>query len=607
MVEAVAKPQTGAEEVVWDLSVFYDDPDDPAIEGDMAEIDQRIAKFSDQYRGKVADLDGAAMRAALNEVESLLDMIYRVEEYAQLLYTTDTNNTQYGALVQKITEYTATVQQRLVFFELEWAALDDAAAAKVLDDPRIGKFRHYLEAERRYKPYILSEIEEQLLVEKSVTGRSAWVRFFQQLIGASRYEFDDEELTQPEILNKIHDPDREVRRKAAKSVTRTLSDYSMQLTYIFNVLAADKASDDKRRGYESWVSSRNLDNKVPDEVVDALVESVTSNYDIVARHYTLKRKLLGYDELMDYDRYAPLPVEDSDKLFRWDEARKIVLEAYGAFSPQVADIARRFFDEHWIHAALRPGKRSGAYSAGGPPSAHPFIFMSYNGRSSDIKTLAHELGHGVHQYLANENQGLLNASTPLTTAEMASTFGEMLVFTDLMNEEPDPEARLAMLSQKIEETFATIFRQTAMNRFEDGLHNARRNEGELTSERISDIWMETQKAMFQGSVTMTDDYRIWWSYIPHFLSTPGYVYAYAFGELLVLALFSIYQARGAEFVPAYLEVLKAGGSDWPEKILARVGVDLSDPTFWNQGLAILRDMVEQEEALARAVYPQKFA
>jgi len=607
MVEAAVKPQTGAENVLWDLSVFYASPDDPVIETDMALIDQQIEAFDKQYRGKVASLDAEGMMDAMQTTENLLDRIERLQYFAHLLYSTDSNNPAYGALVQKMTEYGATVQQRLVFFELEWAALEDEAAAKILNDPTVAKFRHYLEAERRYKPYILSETEEQILMDKSVTGRSAWVRFFQQLMAAARYEYEGEQLTQSEILVKLHDTDRAVRAKAADAVTATLREKAMELTYVFNVLAADKASDDRRRGYQTWVSSRNLDNKVSDDIVEALVEAVTSNYDIVAQHYRLKRTLLGYDELTDYDRYAPLPVHDSDRQYSWDEARQIVQKAYAAFSPDAAAITQRFFDENWIHAALQPGKRGGAFAASGPPSAHPFIFLNFTGRASDIKTLAHELGHGIHQYMAIQAQGLLNSDTPLTTAEMASTFGEMLVFNDLMAAEPDPEARLAMLSEKIEEMFATIFRQTAMNRFEDGLHNARRDEGELTTERISQIWSETQDAMFQGSVNLREDYGLWWSYVPHFLATPGYVYAYAFGELLVLALFKIYQSSGPEFVPAYLDVLAAGGSDWPDKILAKVGVDLTDPGFWNEGLAILRAMVEQEAALAREVYPEKFS
>jgi oligoendopeptidase F len=607
MVDSMLEQKTGAENVVWDLSIFYSGPDDPAIEQDIKALNNTIDAFVGKYRGRITQLSSAELLEAMHEIESLTDSAYRLGMFANLLYASDTTNPQYGALMQRLTEFDAELDQKMLFFQLEWLDMDDAAADKLLAEPSLSRFKHYLEAERRYKPYKLSEIEEQILVEKSVTGRNSWTRFFSQLMGITRFDYEGEKLTQSQVLSKLYDTDREVRRKAADSITAVLRERSMELTYIFNVLAADKFQEDKRRGYSTWISSRNLSNKVADEVVDALVQAVTSNYDIVARHYNLKRILLGYDELTEYDRYAPLPMKASDRLFSWDEAREIVQTAYQAFNPGMAEISQKFFDNNWIHSALHPGKRGGAFSAGGPPSAHPFILMNYTGRERDISTLAHELGHGVHQYLASSTQGILNASTPLTTAEMASTFGEMLVFNDLMQREPDPQARLAMLAQKIEDAFATVFRQTAMNRFEDGLHTARRTEGELTSERIGQIWIETQRAMFKGSVNLRDDYAAWWSYIPHFLHTPGYVYAYAFGELLVLALFNIYQERGADFVPAYLDVLAAGGSDWPDQILSKVGVDLTDLNFWNEGLNILRDMVAQEEALAREVYPEKFA
>ncbi|MCY4527380.1 MAG: M3 family oligoendopeptidase [Anaerolineaceae bacterium] len=606
MIDAASQPTTGAENILWDLSIFYSGPEDPAIEADMAAIDADIGAFADDYRGRVASLDAAGLVAAMQRVEALLDRVYRLEMFAQMLYVTDTNNPSFGALMQKLTEYAARVQQGLLFFELEWTALDDDVATDLLAQPELARFRHYLEAERRYKPHLLSEPEEKLLVEKAVTGREAWNRFFNQLMGAARYELRGEELTQSQVLSKLFDTDRELRREAAAAVTAGLKQQAMQLTYVFNVLAADKASEDRQRGYGTWVSSRNLSNKVADEVVEALVQAVTANYDIVAAHYELKRRLLGYDELYDYDRNSPLPVAGSDRVYHWQEARDIVQKAYRSFSPRMADISQRFFDEGWIHAALAPGKMGGAFSASGPVSAHPFIMMNYTGRERDVSTLAHELGHGVHQALATETQGLLNAQTPLTTAEMASTFGEMLVFNDLMENEPDAEARLAMLAGKIEDSFGTIFRQVAMNRFEHGYHNARREQGELNAAQLGEIWLQTQRDMFQGSVTMSEDYGHWWSYVPHFLNVPGYVYAYAFGELLVLALFRLYQQRGADFVPDYLDVLAAGGSDWPHNILARLGVDLTDPEFWNEGLAILRDMVRLEEQLAREVYPEKF-
>jgi oligoendopeptidase F len=606
MVEAVIEKQTGAEHVVWDLSILYGDVDDPNLQRDLERTQSLAEEYAKTYRGRVAQLDAEEMVDALMEQEKIWDLAGRIGAFAYLTFATDTSNAQYGALVQKVQEQGATLQQTLLFFELEWKALEPEQTGKLLANPTVSAYHHALESELRYKPYTLSEIEEQLLVEKSVTGRSAWSRLFTQLTSALRFDYEGQKLNQSQVLNKLYDPDRDVRRSAAESVTAGLSSRSMELTYIFNVLVADKASDDKRRGYPTWISARNLANEAPDEVVDALITAVTSNYDLVARHYQLKKALFGYDELYEYDRYAPLPIEAAEREYTWEEARDVVLSAYHAFSPRLSEIAGLFFTKNWIHAPVLPNKRGGAFSSPTVPSANPFVFVNFLGKPRDIMTLAHELGHGVHQWLAGRNQTYFNAYTPLTMAEMASVFGEMLVFTDLMNKEPDPAARLSMLAQKLEDSFATVFRQVAMNRFEDGLHNARRTEGELSTERISEIWMNSQKAMFEGSVNLRDDYGIWWSYIGHFIGSPGYVYAYAFGELLVLALFNLYQKRGEAFVPQYLDVLSSGGSDYPDQILAKVGVDLSDTSFWNEGLAILRTLVEQEEQLAREVYPEKF-
>ncbi len=605
MVDMPLERTTGAENVIWDLSVFYNSVDDPAIEQDMKSISEQIDAFAATYKGRVATLTVDELLTAVQTLEAIYDKTGRIGNYASLLYSTDAANQQYGALIQKVTEFDSAQEQKIVFFDLEWNSADEAHAANLVADPKLAAYSHMLSATRRYKPYQLSEIEEQLLVEKSVTGTSAWTRFFTQLISAVRLDYDGQKLSMTQVLTKLHDADRETRRKAAESITAGLKDKSMELTYIFNVLAADKASDDKRRNYPSWVSSRNLSNKAPDEVVEALIKSVTSNYGIVAQHYNLKRQLLGLDELTDYDRYAPLPVKESDAFYTWEEAKDIVLTAFSAFSPRIAEISRRFFDENWIHAPVLPNKRGGAFCAFTVPSAHPYVFVNFEGKARDVQTLAHELGHGVHAYLASEAHGLFGMHTPLTTAEMASTFGEMLVFTDLMNKETDPEVQLAMLAHKVEDTFATVFRQISMNRFENGLHTARRTEGELTTERINELWMESQKAMFGDSVNLGENYGRWWSYVPHFLHTPGYVYAYSFGELLVLALFNIYRERGAAFVPQFEDVLSAGNSDWPEKILAKVGVDLTDLNFWNEGLAAIQALVDQELALAKQVYPDK--
>lgn len=605
MVEQVAEKQTGAENVVWDLSILYSGVDDPNIERDLQQVTEQADAWAAGYRGRIKDLSAAELAAALREYEGIYDAFGRLSSFAALTFFTDTSNPQYGALFQRLNENNAQIEQKLLFLELEWNKVPDEAAQQILDDPAIGKYRHMLEAERRYQPYQLSETEEQLLVEKNVTGRSAWSRFFTQLAGAARYEVDGKLLNQAQVLALLQEGDRDTRRRAADALTRTLRDNQMQTSYIFNVLAADKAAEDKRRGYPSWTSSRNLANKASDAVVDALISAVTANYDLVARHYELKRQIMGLDELADYDRYAPLPIDAAEREYTWSEAREIVQAAYDAFSPQLGGIVQRFFDENWIHAALLPNKRGGAFAHPTVPSAHPYIFLNFTGKPGDVKTLAHELGHGVHMALSLEAQGYIGAYTPLTTAEMASVFGEMMVFDDLMKKEPDPAARLAMLADKVEDIFGTVFRQVSMNRFEDRLHTARRAEGELATERISALWMETQRAMFGDSVNLRDDYGLWWSYIPHFIHTPGYVYAYAFGELLVLALYKLYQERGAAFVPQYLDVLAAGDSDYPERILARVGVDLTDPAFWNQGLETIRDLIEQEEALAREVFPER--
>jgi oligoendopeptidase F len=600
MAEMVAEKTTGAENVIWDLSVFYSGVDDPIMESDMQALSVGFDDLAARYKGKVATLNARQMAGALEEMIAAYDKAGRIASFAGLLYSTDTTNPQYGALLQKITEWDSAQDQKMVFFDLEWNNADEGHVEELLADEAVAKYRHYLEAKRRFKPYQLSEEVEQVLIDKSVTGRNAWTRFFTQIMGALRFEYDGQSLNQSQILAKMYDPNRETRRKAADSVTAALKSKSMELTYVFNVLAADKASDDTRRKYPSWISARNLSNKAPDMVVEALIKAVTSNYDIVVQHYHLKRRMLGLDELTDYDRYAPLPFR-SETEYTWDEARALVSRSFTQFSPRIGQITERFFNEHWIHAALMPNKRGGAFAHPTVPSAHPFVFLNYTGKARDVQTLAHELGHGLHMYLSGEAHGMIGLYHPLTTAEMASTFGEMIVFDELINKETNKQARLAMLAGKIEDSFATVFRQISMNRFEDVMHTARRTEGELSHERLSELWYTTQSAMFGDSVKLTDNYKSWWSYIPHFLNTPGYVYAYSFGELLVLALYNLYKKRGADFVPQYIDVLAAGDSDYPDRILAKIGVDLNDPSFWNEGLNILRGLVEQEERLAKEV------
>lgn len=595
MPETTEQPVTGAETVHWDLSDLY--PDHDALDRDLETADREVEAFEQAYRGRVATLEADGLAEALAAYEGLHDRLGRAYTYAYLYWSTDTGDPARGALLQKVRETYTRLAQRLIFFRLEWAAVDDARAEALLADPALAKYRHYLELERLHRQHLLSEPEEKILAEKSITGRGAWNRFFDETLGAMRFSLDGRAMTQQEVLAKLYEPDRDVRRAAALAFTEGLEAHIRPLTFIFNTILADKASDDRLRRFPHWLAARNLDNEVSDEMVQALIEAVTGRYDLVARFYSLKRRLLGLDELFDYDRYAP--VGEADTRYEWDAARALVQAAYADFHPRLGEIVEQFFEKRWIDAALAPNKRGGAFSHGAVPSAHPYILMNYTGKIRDVQTLAHELGHGVHQYLSRK-QGVLQADTPLTTAETASVFGEMLVFQRLMKQEQDPRNRLAMLVGKIDDTIATVFRQVAMNRFEDRMHNARRTEGELPPEWFCEAWMDTQRAMFQGSVTLGDHYRFWWSYIPHFLHTPGYVYAYAFGELLVLALYARYQEEGPAFADKYIGLLEAGGSDWPHRLVGRLGVDLTDLGFWHQGLSAIEALVEQAESLAAA-------
>ena len=589
---------TGADDVRWDLEDLHEDPDELRAALDTAA--EEAAAFAERYRGEIGDLDPESLAEALDRLAALHDRLGRAHAYAHLHWSTDTNDGERGALLQSVRERYNRIQQQLLFVEVEWAEVPDERAEMLLDHEALADYRHYLETEHLQKEHVLSEPEEKILSEKSITANQAWTRYFDETLGATRYELDGETLTQEEILSKLYEPDREERRAAALAFTDGLEERRRTLTFVFNTLLADKASTDRLRDYDHWLESRNLSNEVDDETVQALIDAVTGRYDLVARFYDLKRRLLGLDELYDYDRYAP--IDEADTTYAWDESRSMVLDAYGDFHPKMASAARRFFEENWIDAAMAPGKRSGAFSHGAVPSAHPYVLLNYTGKARDVQTLAHELGHGVHQYLARE-QTIFHHGTPLTTAEMASVFGEMLVFQRLMRREDDPQNRLAMLVAKIDDTLATVFRQVAMNRFEERIHTARREEGELQPEAFDEHWMGTQRAMFEGSVTLGDHYRLWWSYIPHFLHTPGYVYAYAFGELLVLALYARYQEAGDAFADRYLDLLRAGGSEWPHDLMAEVGVDLTDPDFWNRGLAQIEDLIEDAEALADVESP----
>lgn len=583
--------ELGTGEVLWNLDDLYSGPDSDAFLQDCSRCEQEARAISKSYRGRVKHLSATELLELVTRLERLESLIGRLATYAFLQFTTRVDNAAAGALQQKIHELADRCSGELVFFELEWNKVSKKQAGILLDDDALTPYRHYLGSLRRYRPHQLKEVEEKLLIELRSVGRSSWNTLFDKIIGTMR--FGERGRTEEEVLSDLYHADRGVRRQAADDLTAGLKSQSHILTHIFNTLAADKMISDRLRRYPDWISARNLDNQVDDATVATLVDTVSGRYDQVARYYRLKAGLLGLDSLVDYDRYAPLPALPTISI-DWESCRDIVLDSFTGFSPKLGDIAARFFDRRWIHAPLLAGKRGGAFAHPCTPDVHPYVLVNYAGTLRDVSTVAHELGHGVHQVLAAE-RGYFNSDTPLVLAETASVFAELLVFKAQLALLDSPEQRRAFICQKLESIFATVFRQVAMNRFEKLLHEGRRQRGELSSEELGDCWLQTQQEMFGDSVELRDDYRIWWSYIPHFLSTPGYVYAYAFGELLVLALYNRYLQQGAPFIDAYLELLAAGGSATPAELLKGFAIDLDDPSFWNQGLQVIDDLLSEVE------------
>jgi oligoendopeptidase F len=586
-----------AADVVWDLADLLDGRDEPAAVEELLDRADDLAETLAAERGRVAGYSAAELADFMRRQAELSELVGRAGSWASLRFATDVNDAARGALVQKVQERGTAIETKLLWFELEWAALDDDRVEALLADEQLAFAAHHLRAQRRYRDHLLSEPEEQILTEKSVTGRAAWSRLFNELTSTIDVTLDGRAATLEEALSRLASPDPEVRRASAAAVTDALRPGLRTRAFIFNTLLHDKAVDDRLRGYPSWISSRNLANEASDESVEALVEAVQARYDLPQRWYRLKARVLGVDRLADWDRMASLATEDAH--VAWDEAQRIVLDSYASFSPELADVARRFFDERWIDAPARAGKRPGAFCAYTVPSVHPYVFLNYTARRRDVLTLAHELGHGLHAYLARE-QGVYHQGTPLTLAETASVFGETVTFGRLLDQTDDPAARLALLAENIEGAIATVFRQTAMNRFEHAAHTARRTEGELSVERIGELWAASQEAMLGDAVEVTEGYRSWWSYVPHFIGTPGYVYAYAYGQLLALSVFRQYTEQGSDFVPRYLHLLAAGGSMPPEELGRIVGCDLADPAFWDGGLAIVESQLDEAESAAFA-------
>ncbi len=581
----------GSEEVVWDLSDLYPGVDSAQFQADMAELPRRAEAFAQRWRGRLAELSEEQMEQLLREYEQLVETSTRLQSYVYLLWSTDTAS--WGSLLQRVRERIAMAERTVLFVPLEWMKAPAELHERIIAAPRMRRWRHWLHHTLRFRPYTLEEAAEEVLVLKDTTTRFAWVRLFDELMSSAVYTLDGKPYRQQELLALLHHPSRDLRRRASEVFTAGLHQRAPVLTFIFNTVLADwHVTMVQLRGYPHWLAPRNVENEISDAAVATLIDTVVRQYGIVERYYRLKQRLLGLERLYEWDRYAPLPAVG--RTWSWDEAQRIVWQAYRDFSPEFGEIVATFFQRRWIHAAVKPGKQGGAYAASTVPSVHPYVFLNFTGTLRDVLTLAHELGHGVHQYLSRQHS-ILQAHAPLTLAEMASTFGEMLTFQRLLQQCDDPQARLALLMGKLDDLLATIFRQVAMNRFEDAIHRHRAEQGELSTEQFSAYWMQTQQAMFGDSLTLTDNYALWWSYIPHFLHTPGYVYAYAFGELLVLALYQQYQLEGASFLPRYRELLAAGGSQEPEHLLREFGIDVQQEAVWQQGLSVLESLLAQAE------------
>jgi len=590
--------------IAWDLSDLFAAPDDPRIETALDACKAEAEQLAAEYRGKIALPDGPdpqLLLTALRRFEEWSDRVGRVGAYASLLYAADTAKQAHRDLEQRVEQRLTELQNLVLFFDLEWRELPDEVADKVMASPLLTPYRHYLQRERLFKRHTLREPEEKIVNEKDVTGSQAWSRLFTEQLAAMTFpiERDGErqDLTQSALLALFYQPDRELRRQAHDVFYGALASRGPAAAFIYETLIQDKLTMDRLRHYSDPMASRHLRNEVDPESVEQMMRVTEEHYGIAHDYFQLKGELLGLQPLAIYDQYAPL--EADVPRVTYDEGKAIVLEALDAASPRLRDLAARFFDNGWIDADPRQGKRGGAFCAGISPSLHPYILCNYTDTARDTMTVAHELGHGMHDLLA-AGQSLFNYHPTLPLAETASVFAEMLTFDLLANREQDPRKRLGLVGGKVEEIFATVFRQNVLTRFERSAFTAR-EKGRFTPEAVGDLWVAANQPYYGDAVQLTDGYRWGWSYIPHFIHTPFYCYAYVFGELLVLALYAMYREEGQAFMPRYIEMLSAGGSDEPAAILGRIGIDIRDPNFWRRGFAELRRMVDWARELAGEV------
>jgi len=580
---------------VWNLADLYPGMDAPELERDLAAAEADAKAFNARHIGKLAGLSGVELGAAIAGFERLDERLGRIMSFADLTYASDQADPARGRFYQGIQERVTRISTNTLFFTLELNRVDEAVLQDKLKAPALAKYAPWLRDLRAFRPHQLSDELEKLLHEKYVAGRAAWVRLFDETIANLRFPLDGKELTSAEAFDRLSNPDRAVRKGAAKSIGAVFERNLRLFAHITNTLAKDKEIEDGWRHYARPISARNLANRVEDEVVEALVSAVRAAYpDLSHRYYRLKAKWFGVDQLDYWDRNAPLPDAD-ERVIPWAQARDIVLGAYRRFSPELAEVGQRFFDHAWIDAPVRPGKSPGAFAHPTVPSVHPYLLLNYQGKTRDVMTLAHELGHGVHQVLAGR-QGHLLADTPLTLAETASVFGEMLTFRALLEQETDPKRRRVLLAGKVEDMINTVVRQIAFVEFERRVHDERR-KGELLTDQICSIWLDVQRESLGPALRLDEEYRVYWTYIPHFIHTPFYVYAYAFGDCLVNSLYALYQQAPEGFSRRYLDLLGAGGTLRHRELLAPFGLDAADPAFWAGGLKVVKGLIDELETL----------
>ncbi|SSC67029.1 M3 family oligoendopeptidase [Ciceribacter selenitireducens] len=596
---AAVQPELG-DLPLWNLSHLYPSQTSEAFRGDLEKAASDAVAFEAKWKGKLtqaASLTGdRGLAAALRELEALEDLLGRIASYAGLTYYSDMTNAENGKFFGDVQARLTDISAHLLFFSLELNRIDDAIVdAGMQSDPALAHYRPWIVDLRKDKPFQLEDRIEQLFLEKSMTGAAAFNRLFDETLASLRFRVGEQELPLEATLNMLQDADPALREQAAKALSQTFKDNIRIFVLVTNTLAKDKEISDRWRGFEDIADSRHLANRVERDVVDALAAAVREAYPRLShRYYAMKAKWLGMEQMNYWDRNAPLK-ETPDRLIPWNEAKDTVLSAYGAFAPEMAEIAGRFFDEQWIDAPARPGKAPGAFAHPTVPSAHPYVLLNYLGKPRDVMTLAHELGHGVHQVLAGA-QGPLMCQTPLTLAETASVFGEMLTFRTLLDRTADSKERKAMLAQKVEDMINTVVRQIAFYEFERKVHTARK-EGELTAEKIGELWLSVQQDSLGPAIRISEGYESWWAYIPHFIHSPFYVYAYAFGDCLVNSLYAVYQNAEEGFQQKYFELLKAGGTKHHSELLAPFGLDATDPSFWAKGLSMIEGLIDELEAL----------